>query len=414
VDGNTVRIIHDFLQGQSHVKDRDLVLLLNGTDTWLQLPSHLMLQRYERAVMQANEHSKKTYGSRRIGFSHVPVFTESVVWAASGRCISTPGIGEFACRMMPASPDPNQPTFPSASAVMGSVADMRNIYDKVIQKLNDDTSVNVGMQTVTTELLAEQEASRRLSASPQSFSAWTKWIFGYRHQAQNLHYEELNSASLLPDGPQEFAMTIDHAQSLFQTTHEANDLVFVTLNDSASFRDNRQHAFMGSDILQSGPPFQVILKEWSTTLSVTQLDFNATLDFVPTNLTWRELPLAANAEFSSIPVAIHVDHQDQDLALQQWQQMWFHPYARAMLRNAFRTTEGAINAKSAASGGDDQWDTRGGKGGIWTQDGTWLAWGEICRGHEDELFGDGQGLWRLEGGDHAKWNEHGYLVSVEP
>lgn len=408
------RGIHNFLHDQSHVKDRDLVLVLNGSDTWLQLPSYLMLQRYGRTVEHANEDSKKTYGSKRLGFSRIPVFPESVVWAASRRCISTPGIGEFACRMMPAFPDAKHPDFPSAGAGMGSVAGMKTIYDRVTEKLDDDLPVNVVVQTVLTELLAEQEASRRLSASSQSFAAWTEWIFGHRHETNDLHHEQIKPTSLLLDGPQEFGMTMDHAKSLFQTANEANDVFFVTLNDSAPLHSNKQQGSMASDILQSAPPFQVTLKEQSTALSVTQLDFNATLDFVPTNLTWRELNLAASRDILSIPVAIHAEYRDQDLVRQQWQQMWFYPYARAMLRNAFRTTEGAIRAKSAASGGDDQWDTRGGKGGVWTQDGSWLAWGEICRGHEDELFGDGQGLWRLEGGDHPKWNEHGYLVSVEP
>jgi len=94
-----------------------------------------------------------------------------------------------------------------------------------------------------------------------------------------------------------------------------------------------------------------------------------------------------------------------------WKQMWFHPWARALLRNAVRSTEGPEAVLPRAPG--ETLSTGNGKGGFWTQDEQWKDWGQVCGGFEDQLFGDGKGPWGKEGGVHPEYNAIGILISGE-
>ena len=70
-------------------------------------------------------------------------------------------------------------------------------------------------------------------------------------------------------------------------------------------------------------------------------------------------------------------------------------------------------AQAALLGGQDWWDLRGGKGGVWTDLGQWLGFEEVCRGFERDIFEDGFGAWGKEFGesnDGPVYNQFGNLV----
>ncbi|KAK7542034.1 uncharacterized protein J3D65DRAFT_196605 [Phyllosticta citribraziliensis] len=141
------------------------------------------------------------------------------------------------------------------------------------------------------------------------------------------------------------------------------------------------------------------------------------------------------------PTFAHLDPRDS-----VYRHLWFVRYARALLRRHMRRTtfhslldneiaaveeSGSSNSpdplpnspnsppsgssKGEATGEPDgspkaspRWQTqrdrdlhfdrRGGAGGVWTQQGEWLAWGDVCRGMEEEVFAadDGWGEWGEE------------------
>lgn len=92
--------------------------------------------------------------------------------------------------------------------------------------------------------------------------------------------------------------------------------------------------------------------------------------------------------------------------------MWYQPWARALLRKYMRTPLGFDVAQSALLGGQEWWDLRGGKGGIWTGQGEWMDYGEVCRGFERDIFEDGFGPWGKENGsdDGPVYNQFGNVV----
>ncbi|KAK7630578.1 hypothetical protein IWX48DRAFT_614392 [Phyllosticta citricarpa] len=129
------------------------------------------------------------------------------------------------------------------------------------------------------------------------------------------------------------------------------------------------------------------------------------------------------------PSFTHLDPRDSI-----YRHLWFAPYARALLRRHMRRTtfrsllsneiaaaaeqeeeDEASTSSTNTSNGDANarahahahWesrrerelhaDHRGGAGGVWTERGEWLAWGDVCRGVEEEVFGaDGWGEWGVE------------------
>lgn len=115
------------------------------------------------------------------------------------------------------------------------------------------------------------------------------------------------------------------------------------------------------------------------------------------------------------PSLAHLDPRDSI-----YRHLWFAPYARALLRRHMRqTTYSSLLSNEITAAEDDEalaesrptaagaWDRarqrelgadrRGGEGGVWTQQGEWLGWDEVCAGVEEDVFGgDGWGVWGKE------------------
>ena len=50
---------------------------------------------------------------------------------------------------------------------------------------------------------------------------------------------------------------------------------------------------------------------------------------------------------------------------------------------------------------------------MWTDGGVWLAWGDVCKGCEEVVFGDGKGVWGMEEGDPKVVNSFGKVIIGE-
>jgi hypothetical protein len=99
-----------------------------------------------------------------------------------------------------------------------------------------------------------------------------------------------------------------------------------------------------------------------------------------------------NPHSVSVPVLVHLNG-DPKLRNTWWEKMWFFPWARALLRRYVRSAHDFDAAQSALLGGQDWWDMRGGRGGLWTDD--------------DDL-----GPWAKENGDPEVpiYNQFGNLI----
>ncbi len=90
--------------------------------------------------------------------------------------------------------------------------------------------------------------------------------------------------------------------------------------------------------------------------------------------------------------------------------MWFSSNPRALLRRYIRSTQSKEAAYAAATGGHTWWDTRGGRGGVWTDIETWMEWGQVCKKTEDQVFADGKGRWAKEEGRGKVVNSFGKVL----
>ena len=50
---------------------------------------------------------------------------------------------------------------------------------------------------------------------------------------------------------------------------------------------------------------------------------------------------------------------------------------------------------------------------MWTGNGEWMAWGEVCKECEEEVFGDGLGEWGREEGIRKVVNSFGKVIIGE-
>ncbi|KAK0663711.1 hypothetical protein DIS24_g1179 [Lasiodiplodia hormozganensis] len=180
----------------------------------------------------------------------------------------------------------------------------------------------------------------------------------------------------------------------------------------------------------------------------TALTITPDLDSLPPakKTPWSELPLAHNMRARSVPATLHfpsfasissggarfaraandnssetTDSGDSGDSLQfrdprdqLWSSLWFFPNSRALLRRYMRQStvkayeDEADDVEEAAHARWWRSDQRGGHGGVWTETGEWLAWGDVCVGFEEEVFGDSKGVWLGEASNPA-----GEAVPVE-
>jgi hypothetical protein len=113
---------------------------------------------------------------------------------------------------------------------------------------------------------------------------------------------------------------------------------------------------------------------------------------------------------SSVPALLHFNG-DKSLLETKWPWMWYARDARALLRRYVRSAIGRNAARAADAGGLNWWDTRGGRGGVWTDVGSWMNWKEVCRRTEDVVFADGKGVWGREEGKSQRVNSFGTVIT---
>ena len=457
-----IRGVYDFLDNKKEVKDDDLVLIIDGYDVWFQLPPEVMIKRYHAMVLEANERLRRRYGMVTEGkpgdgpAERVPKYTQSVIFGADKICWPNP-VGDPACAAIPYSilpkdvygpltdKDPkafrNRPRYLNSGTVIGPVADVREIYKYAVQKVEETGRGKIGDQFVFAEIFGEQEFQRETTRrSSQStggrFYDWLSNTLGTSESPLSANIT-INNMTTIAGQRYEYSIGLDYESRLFQTmTHSAEDVEFIVYNSSA-YLSSIQAAhpslhglpfFLPPNIQQLKPPFSFAspgdrmtnLEESKTSLL---LPHSPTLDQLPGQSeeaddldgaedqapTWRTIPLATNIYAATIPPLLHING-DKTLLETWWPKLWHHPYSRALLRAFIRSTQGKTAADAAAKGGQTWWDSRGGRGGVWTDRGEWLGWEEVCAGYEEPVFKDGKGPWGKEEGEPRMLNSFGKVI----
>lgn len=441
-----IRGVYDYLQEGKDMKDNDLVLVIDGFDIWFQLPPEIMIKRYHRMLVEADERLRRRYGMvthvKDGGFGikeRIPKYTQKVIFGADKICWPN-GAEDPACAAVPFSTLPKdtygpatdkdpesfftRPRFLNSGTVLGQVSDVRAIYQYAVKKVEEDGRGAIGDQFVFAEIFGEQEFQRetKRQASQGTGGRWLDWVENTLGVSESplATNQTINNMTTVPGQNYEFGLGLDYGSELFQTmTHSWDDIEFIRYNDSDALTEiQEKHPSLSSvpfslpsDLQRVEDPFWFASpgNHSNESQDVILLPFSEKLDITGEGPRWEEVPLATNVFADSIPTLIHLNG-DKSILDRLWPSTWFHPYARALLRRYVRSPQGPIAAQAAALGGLSWWDTRGGRGGVWTDRETWMSWGEVCRKTESDVFADGKGTWMKEEGGIRTENSFGAVV----
>lgn len=440
-----IRGVHDFLNDKKKVKDDDLVLIIDGYDIWFQLPPKLMIERYEMMIDEANERLRRRYGTVVQETSGplrkkemVPMYEQKVFFGADKIC--WPNQKEDpACAAVPYSTLPknvygadtdkdphsyrNRPRYLNSGTIIGRAVDLRAVYDAAIQKVEAGIGIH-GDQYVFAEILGEQEYQRETlrKSSQGTGGRWLDWLSDALGTSESplSGNVTINNSTIQPGRNYEYSIGLDYESRLFQVmTHSDADVKHVTYNDSdrlAQIQDayeplRSQPFSLPIDIQRANPPYSYAApgNESEDLEERIFLPFSVKLDDIGREPSWYETPLATNVYASNVPSLLHFNGE-KSLLDTWWPLMWYSPDSRALLRRYMRSAIGRNAARAAEAGGLNWWDTRGGRGGVWTDFGTWMSWKDVCRKTEDAVFADGKGAWGREEGSPKLVNSFGLVL----
>ncbi|KAF2138525.1 uncharacterized protein K452DRAFT_301059 [Aplosporella prunicola CBS 121167] len=430
-----VASIQEHLEEES-INDDDLVLIVDGYSVWFQLPSSVLIAQYEHLLERANAHLLEKYGAARPSTPYDaprPLFTQSVIWGADERCWSS-AEANATCASV-AEPTARRggklegdSTFErkylTSGTVMGPARDLRAIFSAAKMQ-GPDSNGNRDMQTMFATLFGEQQQAREQIRRENLGTAgrWREWLVQQVRGPwiSSSRLDHATNMTIVPGRQYEYSMGLDNNGSLFQTMTPphtfSGNIRFLRYNESVLYNasDNFPSAL---DV--HGSPFALSAGDAESAAIPNNepngLAIDPELDALPSSeQQWALLPLAHNLRTGSVPAALHfpagmpmsssngadygvdsIQYLDPREVL--WPHLWFYPHARALLRRYMRQStvgelEDEVNAHS-------RWwrasDVRGGRGGVWTDNAEWLAWGDICAGYESEVFGDGKGVWMQE------------------
>ncbi|KAF7719797.1 Uncharacterized protein PECH_006900 [Penicillium ucsense] len=429
--------IRDYLKNKRNVKDHDFVLIVDAQDTFFQLPPRILVERFQNIVRGNNERFKRKYGYAAVEKPDgsrpelIQKYSQRVLFGASKLCYHAlkddPG-----CVTVPESTLPpdvygwktdthpdghlNRPRWLNPGAVIGQAADLRIIYDEVLRLMAQRHTSHSDYQALT-QMFGRQEVIRELERL-RTVNKAKEWVYGLLGISDAMEIEAI-SVRLEAGHRYEYGIGVDYeSQLFFNQILSRNDLEWIKFSNitttshlQGQFGVPREHRLLlPEDIAALPDPFDQTSP--STERSAAP-SFNSTLDNIShtEQHLWSNVSLATNPHSASVPVLLHLNG-DPKLRNAWWEKMWFFPSARALLRRYVRSAHDLDTAQSALLGGQDWWDMRGGRGGLWTDDENWVTISEVCQGQERDLFDDDLGPWGKENGDPDApvYNQFGNLI----
>lgn len=374
-------------------QDDDLVLLLDAFDIWLQLPPHVLIARYNRAIAKENEILRRDGLLDRPAPDGTPI-RNTILFGVDKFC--WPQNGEvIPCWAAPNSSLPDdifgpgtdggedvklRPRFLNSGSIMGPVKDIRNLFRTTIEQIDlewdDDFIHKTSDQHYLSILWGDQEEAR----------------MAVRNGTGRL----LESQSAM-----EFHMAVDHASDAFQVNNwNSQYMTWMTFNHST--RDNTSQAARSLgrlDQLQLDPEIT------SSPGPFSAADPDDATDGLPVELGWEDVSLGTNTATGEVFPLYHITG-NKLVRGQWWPRMWFHPHGEALLKAArkkwlakvhsaghFEVADvGGIKYTAVQPNNGDIFqnmrarDKSNAKGGAWNDLGEFMSWNEICGREEKAVF----------------------------
>jgi hypothetical protein len=398
-NAGSMRSILQYLLGKE-TRDDDLVLVVEA-NTLFQLPAEVMInrfldiRRYEDARLLAKygKHQESVAGSIPSS-QRQPKFSEKVLFGAGKTCVpnlnenpscyspSQSPLSELQFGNLPA--NYTAPRFLESGATIGKVSDLRQIFEDATRKLDQLTGSlprKYGSQYLMAEVFGEQEYVREVErkSSQSAGSRWTEWLAEKLGTVEGLDPNiTYNNMTIIPKHNYELGMGLDYTNSIFQILNNSiDDVKFLKFADIPQSNQTKTAHGRGHVLDPAPTSFPMDLNRVRLPLQQHKEPMQASvpaikpeIDAIPRDLSWADISLVVNTMIpgTSVPAALHF-HGHEDLLEKWWSKMWYQPYARALLRQSMRSSQGSLAAAAAAEGGDRWWDLRGGKGGVWTDRG---------------------------------------------
>jgi hypothetical protein len=430
---DTLQGIRHYLHNNKYVQDDDLMLIVDGENSWFQLPSDVMIKQYVRVLEDANARLLVRYGTDKNGHQK---FNQSIVFAADKMCEGD----DMACNYAPHSFLPanlygreegfdiaDRPArYLNARMLMGPASDLKVLYQAALRKFDLKQNQRQTMQSVFATIFAEQQLGRDTEEKEHKSTGSRIKDFFRAKKVQPASGQRIYAAnSTISNTTQrEFSVGLDYTHTLFQPFAYSNENEVVPiLHDNSTDLSTYLHPTswpqyldLPPSLAESKPPF------WRLDLAKNNPSPNAhaayidglaptpDLDDLPKRKTpWRNVPLLQNTYTGATPAIALADPQADihPSANVTWHSMWYSPFRRALLRNYFRTPQSPVGYHNSLVGGDRAWDTRGGRGGVWTDSAqAWMPWGEVdgvcgSLAQLKEVFGDERGVWLHEQEDRG-------------
>ena len=459
---SSITVIDKYLSGNGKFNDDDVVLIVDESDVWFQLPPDLLIQRFYNMLREKNKKLRWRYGKqRRADGESVQVYSERIIFGADKVC-HTNVTYDPACAAVPYStlmpdiygpntdePNPTdiygldieieesriisnfRPRWPSAGAVMGLMGDLKLLYNRAAE-LESEIPTNTTEQLILEQIFGEQEYVREM----YRLTTGRGWLTRLGESMGLFDTVDLSNVTMpvIQGKRYDYGIGLDYQSDLFFTMyHSENDHAWLEYDDVETLSEIQRHhgvprehrLILPNDIAELPNPFtptqNYSLPPPSLTSSSPSIPTSPTqiIDYLPhpVNASWENIRLATNVRTGSVPPVLHFNHTLGYNTGSWWQSMWFHPYSRALLRKYFRSTQEPDAVASSLQGGSDAWDTRGGKGGVWNDHNEWKGWAEVCKGYEGAVFRDQLGPWGKERGVGQQapvYNQWGMLISGDP
>ena len=465
----SVKEVYTYLESSGHVDDQNFVLVLDGVDFFFQLPAEVMVKRFQSLMRETNAKLRKKYGIIVVDSPDASAapelmqkYSQRVLFGASKTCLVNHNMTQDpGCVTVPQSSLPpdvygwktdvdsevgnNRPRWLNPSMVMGQAADVKPVFAQILQVVQEEQRKeqqyqqqqqqrqkhnkytkrrdSIDSRVALTQMYGRQEYIRELerSRSSNAFMQLMYYMIGIS-DASNI--TGAIPPSLTPGSRYEYGMGVDsQSHVFFDMAYSHRDMEWLHYsNATRSSLVQMEHGvprehrlLLPTDLLNAhvANPFYHpnLTKEEQTKANPP---YNATLDFLPNYKvhSYHSMPLLTTVRTPSVPALVRVDG-DRLAKDGSWKRMWYSPWARALLRRYMRMPLEFDAAQAALLGGQDWWDLRGGKGGVWTDLGQWLGFEEVCRGFERDIFEDGFGAWGKELGesnDGPVYNQFGNLV----
>lgn len=406
----------EFISNASDLKDDDLIMVADGSKTWFQLPADLFVARALALVDKSNQQLFSSKNNVIIGASafcegsspsnstcRSPLSPMATLSKKIDAAFTNPASFSALARII------------SPSMIVSRVGALKIFLHESDRLLRSATGESPDLASIFASIIVEQTAVRRNATlgrtTTDKVRDWITYKLGDHPSRFRVHHTNNATNSTSDDTlPLDLAVSLDVGSTLgAPMLNDDDQLVSVHYNNRTQLQKTRMEydtlaLRLPQDLAASYHPLGDLLGYQQ----IPHANGSASLQ----NVTWLQLPLMSDLRVPSVPASVEISPQRPNYNL-LWENMWFHPFARDLLRYRIKVPELDAPAALAAIAELSHWNTRGGLGGAWTEGGAWLSWDDLCTGREDDVFGDGRGPWGKEGGNENVYSSWGKLLAGE-